>query len=71
MKHPHHALDAVLDFEPETTGQPVVVGQPPPPLQESLGAMSSPPHDPVSSSPHDPVPSESHLPDASGAPDLV
>ena len=62
MKHPHHALDAVLDFEPETTGQPVVVGQPPPPIQESLRAAPS--------ATHDPVPTDSHLPEASGAPDL-
>ena len=61
MKHPHHALDAVLDFEPETTGQPIVVGQPPPPLQEQ-GHLPA--------EPHDPVPSDSHLPGASGAPDL-
>ena len=62
MKHPHHALDAVLDFEPETTGQPIVVGQPPSPLQEQVHLPAGPPHDPV--------PSDSHLPEASGAPDL-
>ena len=61
MKHPHHALDAVLDFEPESTGQPIVVGQPPPPMQESVHVPGAPSHDPV--------PSDSHLPDASGAPD--
>ena len=67
MKHPHHSVDAVLDFEPETTGQPVVVGQPPPPMQESLHGMSAPTHEHAPA--HDPVPADSHLPDASGAPD--
>ena len=62
MKHPHHALDAVLDFEPEATGQPSVVGQPPPPLQESLrGAPAAG---------HDPVPADGSLPHVSAAPDL-
>lgn len=69
MKHPHHAVDAVLDFEPETTGQPVVVGQPPPPMQESLHGAPAPasPHEAVPT--HDPVPTDAHLPDGSGAPD--
>jgi hypothetical protein len=63
MKHPHHAVDAVLDFEPETTGQPLVVGQPPPPVQESL-------HDGVPAPEHHQGPDDSHRPDdASGAPD--
>ena len=61
MKHPHHALDAVLDFEPESTGQPIVVGQPPPPMQEYVHLPGTPSHDPV--------PSDSRLPDGSGAPD--
>ncbi len=67
MKHPHHAVDAVLDFEPETTGQPVVVGQPPPPMQESVHGAPWPAHDPGRA--HDPVPTDGHLPDGSGAPD--
>lgn len=64
MKHPHHALDAVLDFEPESTGQPIVVGQPPPPMQESAHVPAARSHDPA-------PPSDSHQPDASGAPDRL
>lgn len=60
MKHPHHALDAVLDFEPEATGQSIVVGQPPPPMQEPLHVGPG--------APHDPAPADSNLPEASGAP---
>jgi hypothetical protein len=61
MKHPHLAMDAVLDFDPEPTGRPIIADQARPPAQESITEATPPPHDPV--------PVDSHLPEASGAPE--
>jgi hypothetical protein len=61
----------VLDFEPETTGQPIVAGQPPPPLEETfhLPVAAASPGPARGGRRHDPVPADSHLPEGTQAPE--